>query len=977
LADNEDIEKATDIGSADSVIAEAKQAVTELEDTEGNGLNENDPPVAVPTQPDADNDDETCIDVNTDDETDLLYPQSAQASLPGDISYDDTFEDENFRKCVLQLLHKDDSEKSDQFSDEDRNDFAIITELDVSYKEISNLKGIEYFTGLEILNVEGNYIEVIDLSNNGNLRTFNIDFNVLIELDVSHLKKLEILEARTNNLTRLDLSENLNLAKVYVSDNQLIELLLPNSDKLKVINALCNYLTEIDVSNNPNLEELDLSSNQIESLNVQNNKALYLLAIEYNGMKSSDSIKGWIGGDGKWLSFVPQEKLLPPAHLLYDNKGMVSWGSAKDAQWYRIYVDGVLDVYTVKSNICYFDLRDILRLPSFYTTEKNYLDVFKVQVLSFIGDNPQLIMAKSDLSEPVSVDIRQLDTPEEISIDEEDGCTLRWRTVSGALEYILFIDDSDGQIIETRIEALDESDSYTCTDLSELKFSSKNKDSYEIKVRAIAVSENIGISEISDSVSYDPKTDTGGDGNGDDGKDENGNNGNTGNTSIVVDWTPVVAKFSIIYGTSNNSAFTPALPINGSAKKGDLELEGEFITSDDIMQVGNDKVITVTFTVTSEENKGKEVTKDFKVTVNKKPLSTNMIAINGVFTYTGNAIVPGFSVADGSLLKDSDYTSSIKNNENAGNASIIIEATSTGNYSGTATRGFSIAKAKPQGTPIFTKITSDGKTLADANLSLPSGGFKNASSGKEVPGILSWDDGNTKKVTGKTAYKWTFTPKDTNNYLTLTGSIILYPSGIPEDDPQDDEMVGKLFIDVLEGVWYEDAVTYMYENGLMNGTSKDMMIFSPNIPLSRAMIATIIYRQEGEPDTSGSENPFSDIPEEIWYTNAVLWMAENDIVKGYPDGRFGPNDNISRQDLAVILARYADYKEIELPVKNTYKGFDDEDSIDEYALDAVQCCFEAGIINGKNDGSIFDPTNNATRAEAAVMLYRFLFMLQG
>jgi hypothetical protein len=147
----------------------------------------------------------------------------------------------------------------------------------------------------------------------------------------------------------------------------------------------------------------------------------------------------------------------------------------------------------------------------------------------------------------------------------------------------------------------------------------------------------------------------------------------------------------------------------------------------------------------------------------------------------------------------------------------------------------------------------------------------------------------------------------------------------------------------------------MYENGLMNGTSTDQMLFSPNIPLSRAMIATILYRQEGEPGVSDLTNPFSDVPEEAWYTNAVIWMAENDIVKGYPGGRFAPSDNIERQDLAVMLIRYADFKEIDLPANNQYQSFKDEASIAEYAIDAVRRCFEAGIINGKNDGSIFDP----------------------
>jgi len=178
------------------------------------------------------------------------------------------------------------------------------------------------------------------------------------------------------------------------------------------------------------------------------------------------------------------------------------------------------------------------------------------------------------------------------------------------------------------------------------------------------------------------------------------------------------------------------------------------------------------------------------------------------------------------------------------------------------------------------------------------------------------------------------------------------------------------FTDVRIGDWFFSDVSFAYRNNLMGGTSTTPMTFSPNIPLSRAMIVTILHRREGAPESAQTNNPFSDVPAGQWYSDAVLWAARNNIVSGYADGRFGTNDNITRQDLAVILVRYAAFKSLSLPTVQAYHGFSDESRISGYANDPVRVCFEAGIITGK-PGNIFDPLGQSTRAEAAAMLRRF------
>jgi len=179
------------------------------------------------------------------------------------------------------------------------------------------------------------------------------------------------------------------------------------------------------------------------------------------------------------------------------------------------------------------------------------------------------------------------------------------------------------------------------------------------------------------------------------------------------------------------------------------------------------------------------------------------------------------------------------------------------------------------------------------------------------------------------------------------------------------------FTDVHTSNWFYSDVLYAYNNRLMGGTSTTPMLFSPNTPLSRAMIVTILYRYQGEPNVAGLSNPFSDVPAGQWYTNAIVWAAANGIVSGVSAGRFGTNNNITRQDLAVILINYANFRGLSLPKGQVYQGFNDDSRIAVYARPAVIRCFEAGIIGGK-PGNLFDPVGQSTRAETAAMLRRFI-----
>jgi len=178
------------------------------------------------------------------------------------------------------------------------------------------------------------------------------------------------------------------------------------------------------------------------------------------------------------------------------------------------------------------------------------------------------------------------------------------------------------------------------------------------------------------------------------------------------------------------------------------------------------------------------------------------------------------------------------------------------------------------------------------------------------------------------------------------------------------------FEDVKEDDWYAKSVMNVYQMGLMTGTSETPMLFSPNALTTRGMMVTILYRLEESPDVSDLENPFDDVADGTWYTNAVIWAHSNDIVSGYGGGKYGPEDNITREQMAVILYNYILQKGYTLPVVQAIT-FNDEASIASWAINSVKIIQAGGIINGK-PGNIYDPKGLATRAEVATIFARYI-----
>ncbi len=174
------------------------------------------------------------------------------------------------------------------------------------------------------------------------------------------------------------------------------------------------------------------------------------------------------------------------------------------------------------------------------------------------------------------------------------------------------------------------------------------------------------------------------------------------------------------------------------------------------------------------------------------------------------------------------------------------------------------------------------------------------------------------------------------------------------------------FTDVAAGVWYYDAVEYVYEHGLMAGTGAST--FSPELFTSRGMIVTILHRMAGSPAAGSSA--FLDVSAGQYYADAVAWAAANGVVSGYGDGRFGPNDSITREQMVVILQGFARLQGWDVSNRADLSIYEDAGSISGYAVEAMRWARSEGLINGTS-ATTLTPTGTTTRAQAAVILRGF------
>ena len=226
-----------------------------------------------------------------------------------------------------------------------------------------------------------------------------------------------------------------------------------------------------------------------------------------------------------------------------------------------------------------------------------------------------------------------------------------------------------------------------------------------------------------------------------------------------------------------------------------------------------------------------------------------------------------------------------------------------------------------------------------------------------------------------------------DTYYAFKAASSGYDSGVPLDEVVMDYITSELkgvvskaqygetdnrihtisYNDVKAGDWYANAVNYVTLTGLMNGTGDG---FSPNLAINRGMMVTVLYRMAGSPEVT-AENPFTDVPADTWYTDAVIWASENDITAGTSDTTFSPTNSLTREQLATFFYRFADFENPDpIEITGDLTGFTDAGQVASYATDAMKWAIGEGLISGTTETTL-SPKATATRAQVATILMRY------
>ena len=304
--------------------------------------------------------------------------------------------------------------------------------------------------------------------------------------------------------------------------------------------------------------------------------------------------------------------------------------------------------------------------------------------------------------------------------------------------------------------------------------------------------------------------------------------------------------------------------------------------------------------------------------------------------------------------------------------------TTSGTFTGTVKAGNGFELVQNGNTYTVTKASNGGGTvvkrydvtLADTDNGSITATHKRASKNSTVTITATPADGyvvDAVTVTEKDGDKVEVTKKDDNKYtFKMPASDVTVKATFKVAPTEPEQPSGLPFTDVAKDAWYFPAVEYVFNNGLMNGTTATT--FAPNVELNRAMMAAVLYNMEGGPacDKSGL---FSDVADGKWYTDAVNWAASNNIVSGMPDGTYAPNQALTREQMASVLYRYAEYKGIDVSARADLSTFTDGTTVSPWAQDVVQWAVAEKLMSG--NGNELQPKGTASRAQVATVLMNY------
>ena len=371
-------------------------------------------------------------------------------------------------------------------------------------------------------------------------------------------------------------------------------------------------------------------------------------------------------------------------------------------------------------------------------------------------------------------------------------------------------------------------------------------------------------------------------------------------------------------------------------------------------------------------NIGKECFKDCKslknITIPDSVQSLEMWAFDGCTGITTISLpynvktVDAYAFADCSALRNIYFTKAIQEIDDwafYGNTSKSIRFYG---YSGTAAKyfaqenGYSFTELTPVSSINISGANSvlKGKTITLKATVSPSSAYN-----KNVV----WSSSNNSVATVSQAGVVTGVKSGT---ATIT-AMAKDGTGVKKTYNVTVKLTDLPFRDVIVSDWYYSSVKYTYQNGIISGATSTE--FRPNAKITRGMIVTILWRMEGSPKVTGVKD-FTDVKGQYYY-DAVRWAAKYGVVNGYGDGRFGPNANITREQLATILCNYAKYKKKYTSATVNTSKYKDWNRVSSYARASMQWAIAKGVVTGKDNGTRVDPLGTASRGEAAVMIYNY------
>ena len=480
---------------------------------------------------------------------------------------------------------------------------------------------------------------------------------------------------------------------------------------------------------------------------------------------------------------------------------------------------------------------------------------------------------------------------------------------------------------------------------------------------------------------------------------ENNKNAGTATASITEGGVTASVDFTIAKAQAVISVESPIVKTYGEAwELPTATTNFGTVTGDKtVAEMSNAGEYTVTYTVAGDDNFN-GATKTVNVTINPKPVTGATVGAFAELTYTGEAQAPSATVTIDGLTVTGTWS-------DVTNVADTTTFTANGNFTGTiADVDVGMKKATPMFAPesVWTASLPVGKALSQAYTSFAE---LLGVDGNPIAGSYEWKAPD-KVISDKGDYteKVVFTPEDTNYApIELDAAVSCYiPQmgglsaggdkgtsgkdnlGTPSNDkadegdktdekeeeaipPSDDaDKSENTFTDVAPAAWYGDAVEWMNKKGYMSGTGNGK--FSPNLPTTRGMVVTVLWRIAGKPAPQG-ECTFQDVKAGSYYEDAITWAQENGVVTGHSDTVFAPDELITREQLATIIHRNEKRLGNDVSHFNDLEHFVDDHHVSDWALEAKQWAVGAGIISGTS-ATTLHPKKEATRAETAAILYR-------